>query len=210
MFIQSAQLFTEVCQCFPLDINVFTQTCCHPCMSMGSYSVCESTHPSMHVHIHVLVQAFLQSGLGDKVNIVCTEPRRVSAVSLAMRVAEELGDTGPGERDSFCGYQIRFESKKCETTRLMYCTTGVLLRRLQHDPLLKDISHIIVDEVGTRLEQVVQWLAQSPSCTVSVQLAQSPSCTVSVQLAQSPICTVSVQLAQSPSCTSLSSTSTVT
>ena len=117
------------------------------------------------MHVHVFMQAFLQSGMGDKCNIVCTEPRRVSAVSLSMRVSEELGDTGPGERDSFCGYQIRFESKKCETTRLTYCTTGVLLRRLQQDPLLKDISHIIVDEVGTRLEQVVQSIARSPSCT---------------------------------------------
>ena len=39
------------------------------------------------------------------------------------------------------------ESQQCHTTRLLYCTTGVLLRKLQLDPKLQDISHIIVDEV---------------------------------------------------------------
>ena len=42
---------------------------------------------------------------------------------------------------------IRFETKRCDTTRLLYCTTGVLLRKLQLDPLLSDITHVIVDEV---------------------------------------------------------------
>ena len=41
----------------------------------------------------------------------------------------------------------RFESKKVNTTRLLYCTTGVLLRKIQNDPLLSDVSHVIVDEV---------------------------------------------------------------
>lgn len=77
-----------------------------------------------------------------------TEPRRISAVSLAIRVSEELGEEGPATRDSFCGYQIRFESKTCPSTRLVYCTTGVLLRKLQQDKTMKDVTHIIVDEVG--------------------------------------------------------------
>ena len=102
----------------------------------------------------VSLQAFLQSGAGEKCNIVCTEPRRVSAISLATRVSDELGDLGPGEKGSFCGYQIRFESVKCETTRLLYCTTGVLLRKLQLDPLLKDVTHIIVDEVRENFSDV--------------------------------------------------------
>lgn len=46
-----------------------------------------------------------------------------------------------------CGYQIRMESRASESTRLLYCTTGVLLRKLQEDGLLADVSHVIVDEV---------------------------------------------------------------
>lgn len=40
------------------------------------------------------------------------------------------------------------ESRASESTRLLYCTTGVLLRKLQEDGLLTDVSHVIVDEVS--------------------------------------------------------------
>ncbi|XP_066472294.1 ATP-dependent RNA helicase DHX29 [Tiliqua scincoides] len=87
----------------------------------------------------------------SKCNIVCTQPRRISAVSLATRVSEELGcESGPGGRNSLCGYQIRMESRIGEATRLLYCTTGVLLRKLQEDLLLSNVSHVIVDEVHER------------------------------------------------------------
>jgi len=48
---------------------------------------------------------------------------------------------------SLCGYQIRMETRASEGTRLLYCTTGVLLRKLQHDRYLSSLTHIIVDEV---------------------------------------------------------------
>ena len=51
-------------------------------------------------------------------------------------------------QNSLCGYQIRMESRASESTRLLYCTTGVLLRKLQEDGLLTDVSHVIVDEVS--------------------------------------------------------------
>ena len=63
------------------------------------------------------------------------------------RVSEELGENGPGTQNSLCGYQIRFESKRSDSTRLTYCTTGVLLRKLQQDPKLSDVSCVVVDEV---------------------------------------------------------------
>ncbi|XP_064594320.1 ATP-dependent RNA helicase DHX29-like [Liolophura sinensis] len=100
-----------------------------------------------------ILQDFLEVGQGHKCNIICTQPRRISAISLANRVSEELGEAGPGSPNSFCGYQIRFESKKCQTTRLTYCTTGVLLRQLQLDPLLSEVTHVIVDEVHERTMQ---------------------------------------------------------
>ncbi|OPJ87136.1 ATP-dependent RNA helicase DHX29 [Patagioenas fasciata monilis] len=89
---------------------------------------------------HFLLEDLLLDGGSSKCNIVCTQPRRISAVSLATR-------------NSLCGYQIRMESRTGEATRLLYCTTGVLLRKLQEDGLLSSISHVIVDEVHERSVQ---------------------------------------------------------
>ncbi|XP_049593845.1 ATP-dependent RNA helicase DHX29 [Syngnathus scovelli] len=87
-------------------------------------------------------------------NIVVTQPRRISAMSLACRVSQELGcQDGPGSKSSLCGYQIRMENQSGEWTRLLYCTTGVLLRKLQHDRHLSNLTHIIVDEVHERSVQ---------------------------------------------------------
>uniref|UniRef100_A0A8C6Y0B9 ATP-dependent RNA helicase DHX29 n=1 Tax=Naja naja TaxID=35670 RepID=A0A8C6Y0B9_NAJNA len=104
---------------------------------------------------HFLLEDLLHNERSlSKCNIVCTQPRRISAVSLATRVCEELGcESGPGGRNSLCGYQIRMESRTGEATRLLYCTTGVLLRKLQDDVLLSNVSHVIVDEVHERSVQ---------------------------------------------------------
>lgn len=45
------------------------------------------------------------------------------------------------------------ESKVSSKTRLTFCTTGILLRRLEHDPQLKSVTHILVDEVHERSEE---------------------------------------------------------
>ncbi|KAI0513645.1 hypothetical protein KFK09_009675 [Dendrobium nobile] len=63
---------------------------------------------------------------GADCNIICTQPRRISAISVAMRVASERGEN-LGET---VGFQIRLEAKRSAQTRLLFCTTGVLLRRL--------------------------------------------------------------------------------
>lgn len=55
---------------------------------------------------------------------------------------------------STVGYQIRLEAKRSAKTRLLFCTTGVVLRRLQDDPMLTGVSHIVVDEVHERQYQV--------------------------------------------------------
>uniref|UniRef100_A0A8B9R3A5 ATP-dependent RNA helicase DHX29 n=1 Tax=Anas platyrhynchos TaxID=8839 RepID=A0A8B9R3A5_ANAPL len=103
---------------------------------------------------HFLLEDLLLDEGSNKCNIVCTQPRRISAVSLATRVCEELGcESGPGGKNSLCGYQIRMESRTGEATRLLYCTTGVLLRKLQEDGLLSSVSHVIVDEVHERSVQ---------------------------------------------------------
>ncbi|ELW63977.1 Putative ATP-dependent RNA helicase DHX57 [Tupaia chinensis] len=90
------------------------------------------------------------NGPPEKVaNIICTQPRRISAISVAERVAKERA-----ERVGLTvGYQIRLESVKSSATRLLYCTTGVLLRRLEGDTALQGVTHIIIDEVHERTEE---------------------------------------------------------
>ncbi|XP_072174284.1 ATP-dependent RNA helicase dhx29-like [Diadema setosum] len=100
-----------------------------------------------------LLEDLVLSGKGSNGLVVCTQPRRISAMSLARRVSDELGERAPGSKDTLCGYQIRLESRQTRTTRLLYCTTGVLLRKLQLDPTLKDVSHIVIDEVHERSVQ---------------------------------------------------------
>ncbi|XP_022641271.1 DExH-box ATP-dependent RNA helicase DExH1 isoform X2 [Vigna radiata var. radiata] len=83
---------------------------------------------------------------GADCNIICTQPRRVSAISVATRISSERGES-IGET---IGYQIRLESKRSADTRLLFCTTGVLLRQLVQDPDLKGVSHLLVDEIHER------------------------------------------------------------
>ena len=85
-------------------------------------------------------------GEGGACSIICTQPRRISAISVAERVANERCE--PLGRS--VGYQIRLEAKRSDDTRLLFCTTGVLLRRLANDAELSGVSHIIVDEIHER------------------------------------------------------------
>lgn len=79
-------------------------------------------------------------------SIVCTQPRRISAIGVAERVAEERGE----HVGSSVGYSIRQERRASHTTHLLFCTTGILLRRLEHDRELSGTTHVIVDEVHER------------------------------------------------------------
>ena len=78
--------------------------------------------------------------------ILCTQPRRISATSVAERVCYERNEK-IGNR---VGYQIRFEHKASDTTELLYCTTGILLRFLVSNPKLEGVSCVIIDEVHER------------------------------------------------------------
>ena len=89
---------------------------------------------------------------GRQCKIYCTEPRRISAISLAHRVSEELGekrgDFGTGR--SFVGYAIRLESRMTAQTKLIYATTGIVMRMLETSKDLGDITHLVIDEVHER------------------------------------------------------------
>ncbi|XP_072038537.1 3'-5' RNA helicase YTHDC2-like [Amphiura filiformis] len=79
--------------------------------------------------------------------IICTQPRRLSALSVAERVAAERGES----IGQTVGYQIRLESRVSPKTLLTFCTNGVLLRTLMSgEHALSTITHVIVDEIHER------------------------------------------------------------
>jgi ATP-dependent RNA helicase DHX29 len=93
-----------------------------------------------------------QLSRGKQCKIYCTEPRRISAISLAQRVSEELGEN-PGDVGTYrslVGYAIRLESKTTPQTRLIYATVGVVLRMLESSRGLTDLTHLVIDEVHER------------------------------------------------------------
>ena len=63
-----------------------------------------------------------------------------------MGVAERVAAERDEQIGQTVGYQIRLESRRSAQTRLLFCTTGILLRRLHGDPTLRGVSHVIVDE----------------------------------------------------------------
>uniref|UniRef100_A0A1I7XAR3 RNA helicase n=1 Tax=Heterorhabditis bacteriophora TaxID=37862 RepID=A0A1I7XAR3_HETBA len=79
--------------------------------------------------------------------IGCTQPRRVAAMSVAKRVADEMGV----ELGQECGYAIRFEDCTSEKTIIKYMTDGILLRECLGDGDLDQYSAIIMDEAHERL-----------------------------------------------------------
>ncbi|KAJ1438813.1 DEAH-box nuclear pre-mRNA splicing factor [Ochromonadaceae sp. CCMP2298] len=78
--------------------------------------------------------------------IACTQPRRVAAMSIAKRVADEM-DVTMGEQ---VGYTIRFEDCTNSQTILKFMTDGMLLREAMHDPFMQRYSCIVIDEAHER------------------------------------------------------------
>ncbi|CAK8675524.1 unnamed protein product [Clavelina lepadiformis] len=78
--------------------------------------------------------------------VACTQPRRVAAMSVAQRVAEEM-DVMLGQE---VGYTIRFEDCSSPKTLLKYMTDGMLLREAMADPLMERYDFIILDEAHER------------------------------------------------------------
>ncbi|KAJ3514021.1 hypothetical protein NLJ89_g2611 [Agrocybe chaxingu] len=119
-----------------------------------------------------ILDSLILSNRGSKASIIVTQPRRLSAISVAARVSYERLDDGS------VGYAIRGESKQGRNTRLLFCTTGVVLRRLSTGDTLHDISHVIVDEVHERsmdgdflLLELKQLLKNHPSLKVVLMSA---------------------------------------
>ena len=88
----------------------------------------------------------LAAGRGTAGRIACTQPRRVAALSISRRVAEELGVTWGRE----VGCKIRFSDQTTPATVIKFLTDGMLLAEVQGDPLLRDYDTVIIDEAHER------------------------------------------------------------
>jgi small subunit ribosomal protein S24e len=102
----------------------------------------------------MILDDYIDRGEGAKCNIICTQPRRLAAISVADRVAKERGEV----LGKSIGYHVRFDSKlPLPDGSITFCTTGVFLKQLQsylseheHSRTADAITHIVVDEVHER------------------------------------------------------------
>lgn len=93
-----------------------------------------------------MTQYLAEEGFADRGKIGCTQPRRVAAVSVAKRVAEEVGCRCGQE----VGYTIRFEDCTSPETKIKYMTDGMLQRECLVDPDMSNYSVIMLDEAHER------------------------------------------------------------
>lgn len=83
--------------------------------------------------------------------IAITEPRRVAAITLARRVARELGSSvEKGTEHGTVGYSVRFDTFVPRGTKIKFLTEGMLLQEMLRDPHLRQYSAVIVDEIHER------------------------------------------------------------
>ncbi|KAJ4300759.1 Salivary acidic proline-rich phosphoprotein 1/2 [Kalmusia sp. IMI 367209] len=83
--------------------------------------------------------------------IAITQPRRVAAISLARRVAEEMGSLFGGQSPTAkVGYSVRFDNATGPNTKIKFLTEGMLLQEMLRDPDMKQYSAVVVDEVHER------------------------------------------------------------
>ncbi|XP_072720878.1 ATP-dependent RNA helicase TDRD9 isoform X2 [Ciconia boyciana] len=105
-------------------------------------------------------------------NIAVTQPRKIGASSIARWISKERSWTLGG----FVGYQVSLENISTKETRLLYMTTGVLLQKVVCAKSLAEFTHIFIDEVHERTEEmdflllVIRKLLRTNSRSVKVIL----------------------------------------
>jgi ATP-dependent helicase HrpA len=88
----------------------------------------------------------LEAGRGRKRMIGCTQPRRIAAITVAARVAEELGKDGA----HLVGHKVRFQDKTTRDTRIKFMTDGILLAETRSSRKLAAYDTLIIDEAHER------------------------------------------------------------
>ncbi|KAF7954584.1 hypothetical protein EAE96_005704 [Botrytis aclada] len=97
----------------------------------------------------IILDEYIRTKRGGECRIICTQPRRIAAKSVAERVAEERGQ----KLGDQVGYKIGFDTKLPNPRgSITYCTTGIILQQLIHHPdaILDSTTHLIIDEVHER------------------------------------------------------------
>ena len=85
---------------------------------------------------------------GSECRILCSQPRRISATSVAERVAQERGEKHPGDS---VGYHIRLSARlPRKNGSILFCTTGMLLKYIERYTDFSHFSHLILDEIHER------------------------------------------------------------
>lgn len=97
------------------------------------------------------IPQFLQHEQWCTGKVAVTQPRRVAAISLARRVAEEVGTPlGSASPASRVGYSVRFDNSTSPNTKIKFLTEGMLLQEMLRDAKLSAYSAVVVDEVHER------------------------------------------------------------
>ena len=139
---------------------------------------CDRSECANHVQIPQLLH---QMGLTRSGIVGITQPRRVAAITIAHRVAEEMaasGDSAHGQVGEFVGYNVRFDDRTNKSTRIKFLTDGMLLREIMLDSSLKSYSALVLDEAHERtvasdvlFALVKQLLTQRPQLKLIIMSA---------------------------------------
>ena len=135
----------------------------------------------------------LEAGRGRRKRIGCTQPRRIAAIAVAERVAEELGPQA-----ALVGYKIRFKDQTSRNTRLKFMTDGILLAEAHHDGNLAAYDTIIIDEAHERslnidflLGLLKQLLTRRPDLTLLITSATIDTSRFAKHFGNAPVIEVS-------------------
>lgn len=97
----------------------------------------------------MLFEEMIQKGRGSEFSMIVTQPRRLASIAISEHVAYQFGEETVGKS---IGYRIRSDAKPPSSCLggILFCTTGILMRKLSYNPDLTGVSHVIVDEVHER------------------------------------------------------------
>ncbi|XP_015187859.1 PREDICTED: putative ATP-dependent RNA helicase DHX30 [Polistes dominula] len=98
-----------------------------------------------------IMDSYIKQGNATDCNILISQPRRISAISLAERIASERGETV----GDVVGYSVRLQKQYPQfPAGMLFCTTGILCQIIQNNPNLKGYSHVVLDEVHERTMEI--------------------------------------------------------
>ncbi len=119
-------LLPAACCLLPAACCLLPAACC---LLDPAYSHLPPAPCPLQVPQYILDEA-IAAGVGATCSIICTQPRRIAAISVAARVAAERGEPEPGtggrgqQQHGVVGYHVRLDAAVTSHTRMLFCTTG--------------------------------------------------------------------------------------